>query len=83
MRRLRIVIALSVSFISFHCIDNSAAVEGTAMLRCPDNPVIRSGEATFYTFADGRGNCSFDSVPGVKMVGAVSNVDYAGSLLCG
>src|SRR5574341_314159 len=52
-------------------------------LRCPDVPVLHSGEATFYTFASGAGSCSFDSTPGDLMVGAINISDYAGSQLCG
>jgi expansin (peptidoglycan-binding protein) len=45
--------------------------------------VIHTGEATFYTFANGAGNCMFDSTPNDLMVGAINAIDYAGSALCG
>lgn len=43
----------------------------------------RTGEATFYDFADGSGNCSFDPTPNDLMVAAMNQVDYAGSAVCG
>lgn len=43
----------------------------------------RTGEATYYTFADGRGNCSFDATPDDLMVGAMNKADYTGAALCG
>jgi expansin (peptidoglycan-binding protein) len=43
----------------------------------------RKGEATYYTFADGSGNCSFPATPGDLMVGAMNQTDYAGSAACG
>jgi expansin len=42
----------------------------------------RSGQATFYD-ADGGGNCSFDPSPGDLMVGAMNQIDYRNSLICG
>ncbi len=41
------------------------------------------GEATYYTFADGSGNCSFPATPDDLMVGAMNDTDYAGSAACG
>jgi len=41
------------------------------------------GEATFYTFADGSGNCSFDATPNDLLVGAMNATDYADSAACG
>jgi expansin (peptidoglycan-binding protein) len=46
------------------------------------NP-LHTGEATYYTEADGSGNCSFDPIPGDLMVGAMNHVDYADAALCG
>jgi expansin (peptidoglycan-binding protein) len=43
----------------------------------------RSGEATYYTFADGAGNCSFDPTPDDLMVGAMNATDYEASGACG
>lgn len=44
---------------------------------------IRTGEATYYTFADGTGNCGFDASPNDLMIGAMNATDYAGSAACG
>lgn len=46
-------------------------------------PEQHSGEATYYDFADGSGNCSFDPTPQDLMIGAMNHVDYAGSAACG
>jgi expansin (peptidoglycan-binding protein) len=43
----------------------------------------RSGEATYYDFADGSGNCSFPATPDDLMVGAMNHTDYAASAVCG
>lgn len=43
----------------------------------------RSGEATYYTFADGTGNCGFPATPSDLMVGAMNHTDYSGSAACG
>ncbi|HWB80096.1 MAG TPA: expansin EXLX1 family cellulose-binding protein [Nannocystaceae bacterium] len=42
-----------------------------------------SGEATYYDFADGSGNCGFPATPNDLMVGAMNHVDYAASAVCG
>lgn len=44
---------------------------------------MRSGEATYYDFADGSGNCGFPATPNDLMVGAMNQTDYAGSAACG
>ena len=56
---------------------------GIADAQCPISPVIRTGEATFYTFASGAGSCMFDSTPNDLMVGAMNDVDYGNSQVCG
>jgi len=43
----------------------------------------RTGEGTYYDFADGSGNCSFDPTPDDLLVGAMNETDYAGSAVCG
>ncbi len=43
----------------------------------------RSGEATYYDFADGSGNCGFPATPDDLMVAAMNNADYAASAVCG
>jgi expansin (peptidoglycan-binding protein) len=42
-----------------------------------------TGQATYYTSADGSGNCSFDPTPNDLMIGAMNATDYAGSAVCG
>jgi expansin (peptidoglycan-binding protein) len=42
-----------------------------------------TGQATFYTSADGSGNCGFDKTPQDLMVGAMNAADYAGAAACG
>lgn len=44
---------------------------------------LRSGQATFYDFADGSGNCGFPATPDDLLVAAINHVDYAGSAACG
>jgi expansin (peptidoglycan-binding protein) len=44
---------------------------------------VRIGEATFYTFADGSGNCMYDATPNDLMVGAMNEADYDNSNVCG
>jgi expansin (peptidoglycan-binding protein) len=51
--------------------------------QCPPVPIIHTGEATFYTFASGAGSCMFDSTPHDLMVGAMNDVDYDNSQVCG
>src|SRR5688500_431718 len=41
------------------------------------------GEATYYDFADGSGNCGFPATPEDLMVAAMNHTDYAGSAACG
>ncbi len=44
---------------------------------------VRSGEATFYDFADGSGNCGFPATPDDLMVAAMNHTDYRASAACG
>jgi expansin (peptidoglycan-binding protein) len=41
------------------------------------------GVATYYTFADGSGNCSFPPTPDDLNVAAMNDVEYEGSFCCG
>lgn len=50
---------------------------------CSDASFWRTGIATFYRWADGSGNCSFDPTPHDLMVAALNRVDYANSATCG
>lgn len=64
--------------------DNDGSASGGAggAATCGGEPT-HSGEATYYDFADGSGNCSFDPTPNDLMVGAMNHVDYAASAACG
>lgn len=57
------------------------AADGDAAT-CPPEPE-HTGEATYYTFADGSGNCGFDPSPDDLMIGAMNHTDYAASAVCG
>jgi expansin (peptidoglycan-binding protein) len=48
-----------------------------------DEAETHEGEATYYDFADGSGNCSFPATPDDLRVAAMNHVDYAGSAVCG
>jgi expansin (peptidoglycan-binding protein) len=50
---------------------------------CTADDRVHTGEATYYTFADGTGNCSFDATPSDLMLGAMNHTDYAASAVCG
>ncbi len=61
---------------------NSAAGGTGATSACGGEPQ-HTGEATYYTFADGSGNCSFPATPQDLMVGAMNHTDYQNSGACG
>lgn len=61
----------------------TVACVGALHAQCPTLPEIHTGEATYYTFADGSGNCSFDPTPDDLMVGAMNDFDYGNSWVCG
>lgn len=48
---------------------------------CGDS--LHEGEATYYDFADGSGNCGFLATPDDLMVAAMNHTDYDGSAACG
>ena len=56
---------------------------GGGALTCAADDWVHTGEATYYTFADGTGNCGFDASPDDLMIGAMNHTDYAGSAVCG
>jgi hypothetical protein len=62
-----------------HATDGSVS----AGLTCSATPTVHTGEGTYYTFADGSGNCMFPATPGDLDIGAMNNDDYAGSAACG
>jgi expansin len=53
-----------------------------AVSACGGEPT-HTGEATYYDFADGSGNCGFDPTPNDLMVAAMNHTDYANSAACG
>jgi expansin len=68
------------------CAHELTAVEEPVIppvLRCSDAPIVHTGRATYYTFADGGGNCSFDPTPNDLLVAAMNAADYAGAMVCG
>lgn len=66
------------------CGDGSEAGEaGTGPSSPCDGAQMYAGEATYYDFADGSGNCGFPATPDALMVAAMNAVDYAGSAACG
>lgn len=50
---------------------------------CHTVPTVHTGVATYYTWANGGGNCMFDPTANDLMVAALNPVDYAGSMACG
>ncbi len=61
------------------------AVPGSGALhsQCVPDTTAYSGEATYYTFADGTGNCLYDASPQDLMLGAMNESQYANSAACG
>jgi expansin len=56
---------------------------GGGPITCAADDQLHTGEATYYTFADGTGNCGFDATPDDLMIGAMNHTDYAASAVCG
>jgi expansin len=80
---LRLCAALIVSLSLGSCTEGSVAAKVAATPQCGDPLVVHTGRATFYTTADGGGNCDFDPTPNDLMVVALNTPDYMGSFLCG
>src|SRR6188472_3800077 len=79
LRRFACLLALSCG----HA-DDDGADEGGGEVGTPcEGAAMHTGEATYYDFADGSGNCSFPATPDDLMVGAMNHVDYAQSAVCG
>lgn len=73
---------LSLSF--FFCTDNSTKSQAPrAIVDCSASAIVHNGDATYYTFADGSGNCCFPTTSNDLMVGAMNHADYDGSYACG
>jgi expansin len=62
-----------------HATDGSVSVAPT----CTVTPTVHKGEGTYYTFADGSGNCMFPATPDDLDIGAMNHADYANSAACG
>jgi expansin len=55
-------------------------VSARSVVGGPIDPAqVHRGEGTYYTFADGRGACGFDPVPGDLLVAAINAPDYTPS----
>lgn len=63
--------------------DAGADDDGPAVGSPCADAATHAGEATYYDFADGSGNCGFPATPDDLMVGAMNHVDYAASAVCG
>lgn len=62
---------------------DDAGDDGGAVGTPCDPADVRTGEATYYDFADGSGNCGFPATPDDLIVAAMNHTDYAGSAACG
>lgn len=84
-RSTQVFLILLFAFPNFQCADKILISKEPEQQthNCTDPPVIRSGYATYYTWANGGGNCMFDPTPNDLMVAAMNRVDYAGSAVCG
>ena len=56
---------------------------GGADATCKPDAMAHMGEGTYYTFADGGGNCGFPPTPNDLLVGAMNHTDFAASAVCG
>jgi expansin (peptidoglycan-binding protein) len=77
--------AVLIFFVSADCSDKTITSKEPEPQpqQCSDVPVIHNGYATYYSWANGGGNCMFDPTPSDLMVAAMNHVDYAGSATCG
>jgi expansin len=71
--------AVPVARLAEHAADGSVSAPPT----CTATPTARTGEGTYYTFADGSGNCGFPATPNDLDIGAMNHTDYAASASCG
>src|SRR5262249_46831759 len=78
--RLRSVVLLSLAVLG-GC--SSISSTDGANPGCSTDTSTHQGNATYYTFANGSGNCMFPATPNDLMVGAMNHTDYAGSAACG
>lgn len=63
--------------------DSSSSAPPQVLEACDPDAPKATGEATYYTEADGSGNCSFPATPNDLFVGAMNQLDYANSAACG
>jgi expansin (peptidoglycan-binding protein) len=50
---------------------------------CSDPPAAETGDGTYYTTADGSGNCGFPATPNDLNVAAMNAADYNNATWCG
>lgn len=91
--RILSLIHVAVALASIACADDGAGNEDASAEDSGDDSAEvgspcegadqRTGEATYYDFADGSGNCGFPATPDDLLVGAMNATDYAGSAVCG
>ncbi len=79
----RMMAAVVVCGLTLGCSEKPSEQTGKQIADCSPTPPMRSGFATYYTWANGGGNCMFDPTPNDLMVGAMNPADYAGSAACG
>jgi expansin (peptidoglycan-binding protein) len=61
---------------------NGSGPAGT--ISCDSTEPLHTGEATYYTFANGDGACMFGpSLEDPLLIGAMNHDDYAGAAVCG
>lgn len=84
VRALACVLALSCGGDDDDGVASNGEADSNGEVGTPcEGAAQRSGEATYYDFADGSGNCGFPATPNDLMVGAMNHVDYAASAVCG
>jgi expansin (peptidoglycan-binding protein) len=83
-------LCFGIALLCSACGDESEENGETPLGEAPRGPSVacgeehtREGEATYYDFADGSGNCGFPATPADLMVAAMNQTDYAGSAACG
>lgn len=83
-RRAFALIPLIALVIWAGCSESAVSVKDPpAAVACADSGIEHSGDATYYTFADGGGNCMYDPTPDDLMVGAMNETEYDNSAICG
>lgn len=83
IHRIIVIISSIIFSYFFNSCSDEIVTNEELLLRCPEIPIIHKGEATYYYPEVAPGNCSFDSIPANRMIGAMNAVDYNGSQICG